>query len=49
MSPINPGERFPEPSAPAKAAVIVQHQFRAHRQFLALVAAFVLGAVFGAK
>lgn len=49
MSPVNDGERYPKPSRPAVAAVIVQHQFRVHRQFLALVAAFTFGVIFGAK
>lgn len=47
--PQNPGERYPTPSRPAKALVIAHHQFTSHRQFLALVTAFVLGVIFGAK
>ena len=47
--PINEGDRYPQPKRPAVVADAVKRSVSRHSWFLSLVAAFIFGAIFGAK
>lgn len=45
MSPVNPGDRYPEPPLPDK----VYNGIHRHRLVIAVIVSFACGVIFGAK